>query len=142
MPTKQPTQQRSLREFKAAFRRRAFALAMTSVLALSGQQVLAQLQPDAQNQAEQTAPRFVVKWRAPTTLANGSPFKGHGLTGFKIYGSMTRYDLSPSLLLQVKDPDATSANVPLSSGEWYLWVSATTAKGESELQYNSKVVSP
>lgn len=133
-----PTQRRILSEFKAGFRCRALALAMTtSVLAMSGPQVWAQPVPEAQ-----TAHGLVVKWRAPTTLADGSPFKGQVLTGFKIYASQTRYDLDPALLSEVQDAKATSATVSLPSGKWYLWISATTEKGESELQYNSKVVAP
>ena len=75
-----------------------------------------------------------VRWEAPTTMANGSILVG--LTGFKIYGSRTRYDLSPLLLVTWNDPAAKSAIIPgLAVGTWYFWVSATTEVSESELQY-------
>lgn len=84
----------------------------------------------------------LIKWRAPRTLANGAPIQG--LSGYRIYGSQTQYDLSPRLLLTVPDASATSANAPagLASGTWYFWVSATTSSVESELQFNSKAVLP
>jgi hypothetical protein len=83
----------------------------------------------------------LVKWEAPATMANGSP--AAGLTGFKVYGSKTRYDLAPTLLLTVANPAAVSATVPgLASGTWYFWVSATTSATESELHYNSQALVP
>ena len=76
----------------------------------------------------------LVKWEAPATMADGSIVVG--LTGFKIYGSRTRYDLSPMLLMTLSDPAAKSAIVPrLIAGTWYFWVSATSVVSESELQY-------
>ena len=76
----------------------------------------------------------LVKWEAPATMADGSIVGG--LNGFKIYGSRTRYDLSPMLLMTLSDPAAKSAIVPrLIAGTWYFWVSATSVVSESELQY-------
>ena len=76
----------------------------------------------------------LVKWEAPATMADGSIVVG--LTGFKIYGSRTRYDLSPMLLMTLTNPAAKSAIVPrLIEGTWYFWVSAISVVSESELQY-------
>lgn len=76
----------------------------------------------------------LVRWDAPATMADGSTVVG--LTGFKIYGSRTRYDLAPTLLMTLMDPTAKSATVTgLATGTWYFWVSATAVGSESELQY-------
>ena len=76
----------------------------------------------------------LVRWEAPATMADGST--AVGLNGFKIYGSRTRYDLSPMLLMTLSDPAAKSAIVPrLIVGTWYFWVSATSVVSESELQF-------
>ena len=86
-------------------------------------------------------PTVTVKWRAQATMADGTAIVS--LSGFKVYGSRTRYDLAPALLATVTDPAAVSATVSgLTSGTWYFWVSATTSNAESELQYTSQASIP
>ncbi len=93
----------------------------------------------AQATATTSLSSHLVRWEAPATMADGSILVG--LTGFKIYGSRTRYDLSPILLMTLNDPAAKSAIVPgLALGAWYFWVSATAVVSESELQYVTTAV--
>lgn len=88
----------------------------------------------AQSTTTSSLSSHLVRWEAPSTMADGSVIVG--LTGFKIYGSRTRYDLSPMLLMTLSDPAAKSAIVPrLAIGTWYFWVSATSVVSESEMQY-------
>ncbi|MBI1773275.1 MAG: hypothetical protein HYR68_13185 [Burkholderiales bacterium] len=83
-----------------------------------------------------------VKWKAPSTRADGSLLGGlAGLTGYKVYGSKTQYDLTPALLATVQNPLALSASINgLATGTWYFWASATTTDAESELQYLNQAV--
>lgn len=92
------------------------------------------MQDSPQSAVTDSVSSHLVRWDAPATMADGSTLVG--LTGFKIYGSRTRYDLSPVLLMTLSDPAAKSATVPgLAVGTWYFWVSATSIASESELQY-------
>lgn len=86
------------------------------------------------NPGSPTGAPVTLKWKAPVSKADGTALSG--LTGYKIYGSKTRYDLAPTLLTTVQNPQALSASVSgLTVGTWYFWASATTLDAESELQY-------
>lgn len=90
----------------------------------------------------QTGAPVTVKWKAPLTRADGTLLGGlTGLTGYKVYGSKTQYDLAPALLATVQNPQALSTSINgLAIGTWYFWASATTADAESELQYLNQAV--
>ncbi|MCH8620353.1 hypothetical protein [Undibacterium sp. TS12] len=91
------------------------------------------------NPSSPTGAPVTIKWKAPVTKADGAALIG--LTGYKIYGSKTQYDLAPTLLTTVQNPQALSASVSgLTIGTWYFWVSATTNEAESELQYLNQAV--
>ncbi len=86
-------------------------------------------------------PSVAIRWQAPTLMGDGSPI--NGLAGFKVYGSQTRQDLQPTLLLTLPNPAATGATITgLPSGTWYLSITSYTATAESDPIHYFSVVIP